>query len=163
MKNWEDWMEKKLIDREYDKQYANVVESPTGIVHILKDESIEIGDYGVTICGLVFTDHGHEEDWELLEGYYFHSNWNYHITCKKCRCLEIIRMKLEIFKEVEGGVINEGITIPADRIIVNFVCIECGFKKSFPLKKAGLSMTFMCDKCNKMESFMEVVDITITE
>lgn len=100
MEGWEDWMDEELANRKHDAQYGTVVRSPNRVVHILKDEDMDLGDSGTTLCGQEFVADSSEQPdntkWELYEDFFFGGTDC--ITCKKCRVLETDRMKMEILE-----------------------------------------------------------------
>lgn len=82
---------KALDDYKHCQQYGTVVKSPTGIFHVIENDESTI-----TLCGQKFIiNEKFSTGWELYEDYFF-SPGDYSITCKKCRALEIKRMRLEI-------------------------------------------------------------------
>jgi len=92
--------ERDLAERMRDQEYEIVVISPNKIVHILRNEGVQFGETGITLCNQKFVDDGKSpKRWELFEDFYF--NELDPGFCKKCRELEIKRMKSEILKEAE--------------------------------------------------------------
>jgi len=185
-------MNKKLTEYKRNKRYGTVVESPNETIHILRDESISVGEVGITLCGQKFVDDGESHNsWELFKDFHFDTPesvkpYQNYITCKNCRKLEIKRMKLEILKEVKESneknnlleeqklsklnsklikiiaAIAEGKIIPAKRVIVYYKCCRCGSIDNESLERGATSVG-ICDECNKIENFMEIVGITITK
>lgn len=107
-KGWNEDLDDELIERKSDQQYGTVVKSPNKVVHALKSEHISSGDMGTTLCGKKFITNNaspiklSSKEWELYEDFFFcperflEREDTYCITCKRCRKLEIERMKREI-------------------------------------------------------------------
>lgn len=155
---WEDWMEEELRECEGEQCYDTVVRSPNKVVHVLKDEEIEVGETGVTLCGQKFVA-GEEQSnkkWNLLDDFYFSGTGEdtlFCITCKKCRVLEVERMKSEIQEKEESKEEEGDFTKNAKRF--KLVCPTCEKAEEVSFNNVsvtcfGACILFRCSSCSSI-------------